>query len=120
MSSTNACTVYALLGYVTCVYYLNHTLQELISSREGHKTIGKKLGKMFSRFRTRGKSVTLDNNPGPTAKAKLNLPSSPSLDVSDDEDTEEVRTASVRTLSCVLVTCIHYGCAIIKIIRLSR
>ena len=71
--------------------YLNfcHPLQEQISSREGHKTIGKKLGKMFSKFRTRGKSVNLDS-PGPTARAKISAMSpSPSQEISDEDDNDE-------------------------------
>jgi len=65
-----------------------HPFQEVISSRDGHKTIGKKLGKMFSKFRARGKSLTFDISPGPTSKAKLaNLPpSSPSADLSEEEE----------------------------------
>ena len=99
---THMCTVYRHM-YCTvcrlcCICYQPsyHPLQEVISSRDGHKTIGKKLGKMFSKFRTRGKSLSLDNSPGPTAKAKANLPpSSPSADLSDEEEDpdDEVRYA---------------------------
>jgi len=99
------------------VYYLlqplyHHLLQEVLSSRDGHKTIGKKLGKMFSKFRTRGKSLTLDSSPGPTATAKLaNLPLSPSTDLSDDEyPDEEVRYllyADHVGTRIFMVACIH-------------
>lgn len=60
-----------------------------MGGREGHKTIGKKLGKMWSKFRQRGKSITMEiGSPTGNAKGKTPPPQL-SLDASDDEDDDD-------------------------------
>ena len=62
-----------------------------MGAREGHKTIGKKLGKMWSKFRQRGKSITMDvGSPTGNAKGKTPPPQLTLDDASDEEEDEEV------------------------------
>jgi len=61
-----------------------------VGSKEGHKTIGKKLGKMWSKFRARGRSITLDAISPTAISPKGTSPTPQSIDVSDEEEEEEV------------------------------
>lgn len=62
-----------------------------MANKDGHKTIGKKLGKMWTKFRQRGKSVTMEvGSPTGNAKGKSPTPQM-SLDPSDDDEEEEVK-----------------------------
>ena len=60
-----------------------------MGNKDGHKTIGKKLGKMWSKFRQRGKSVSTEaTSPTANSKGKSPVPQM-TLDASDDDDDEE-------------------------------
>ena len=77
-------------NYRACCIHANSTLQEAVGGREGHKTIGKKLGKMWSKFRQRGKSMSIEvGSPTANSKGSKSPPPQLSLDGSDDDDEDE-------------------------------